>query len=161
MRKVFGSHREVAHVWAQQSQSMGDASRKNPMDAKRRHVVRVTYSNGEQITTDINGTTDEVVQYYIGRSTVLRECEETGAETVAHGESIQFYDGEMWQRHHRTYKLLAKGAGWYVVDHGDQIGVEVFSGEHNGSKYFTDAAREQLLQNLQARNWPAFILAKF
>lgn len=34
----------------------------------RRHSVRVTYGNGDSVTTEINGTEEEIRDYYIGRT---------------------------------------------------------------------------------------------
>jgi hypothetical protein len=33
-----------------------------------RHTVKVTFANGQSLTTDINGTRESVTQYYMGNT---------------------------------------------------------------------------------------------
>lgn len=33
-----------------------------------RHTVKVTFANGNSLTTDINGTRESVTQYYVGNT---------------------------------------------------------------------------------------------
>jgi len=135
----------------------------NPFDTCRKQLVKIEYDNGNHTITEINGTPDDIVKYYIGTSFVLHEDENTGKETKAVGAKIWFNDGcGAWLQHPRIYKLINKGAWGYVVDHGDKIGLELHSREHNGSKYFTDERREQLLAiNNHAGNWLALIKKEF
>lgn len=132
----------------------------NALDLPRRHTVKVELSNGKNIITQINGTTDNIVKYYIGSSLNVGEC---GVDDLATGEKIFFRDSEgFWMQHHKTFIAIYKCSHGYVVDHGDKIGLEVHSYAHNGSKYYIDDRRKQLLAiGNHGAKWARFIQKEF
>jgi hypothetical protein len=44
------------------------------------NIVKVSFDDGYFFTTPINATLEESKKYYIGRSFVYHECEESGIE---------------------------------------------------------------------------------
>lgn len=54
--------------------------------------VKVYYDNGDTVLTRINGTPEDVARYYLGVPVVLHEDFETGKETRAAAEKIEFLD---------------------------------------------------------------------
>ena len=89
----------------------------NPFDASRRHTVRVTFTNGDTITTEINGTPDEVCDYYIGNLFNLG----SNGDNMQRAVSIEFYDGEVFLQHKRKYRAGHSiepwnAEGWIIRD---------------------------------------------
>lgn len=134
--------------------------KENCFDSLRSHRIKVELSNGDTIKANITATVDQVVDLYIGKKINLGYG---GKDVFAHGAKIWFYDGEGYaMQHHKTHILINKGSFHYVVDHGDQLGLEVFSAKHNGSKWFLDDRREQLLAlGDDTQKWKRFIEREF
>lgn len=70
----------------------------NPFDASRRHTVRVTFANGDTLKTEINGTPDEVCDYYIGNMFNIG----SDNDNMQCAMSIEFFDGDVFLRHKRS-----------------------------------------------------------
>ncbi len=70
----------------------------NIFDTSRRHTVRVTFANGEKITTEINGTPTEVCDYYIGKTFNLGAVH----DDLQIAQAIEFHDGEQFLKHKRS-----------------------------------------------------------
>lgn len=113
----------------------------NIFDTSRRHKVKVEFDNGDTIKTEISGTPSEIVAYYIGKPHNLGRTD----DNIAIGRKIWFFDGEKYLQHHRIFREVYKSKTCRVVDHGDQVGLEFSSVAHDGSKYFVDARRKQVL----------------
>lgn len=115
----------------------------NPFDISRRHTVKVEFMSGVTITTEINGTPDQVVTYYIGKRFNLGAVVDDMQTAI----KIWFWDGEQFMQHHRTHIVLEHSfARGHLIDHGHKLGLELKSVTHNGSKWFTDARRTQILE---------------
>jgi hypothetical protein len=52
-------------------------------------TIRVTFEDGSQLTTSINGTYDEIRQYYIGRVFNLGHGEE---DYITTGKTVEFLE---------------------------------------------------------------------
>ncbi len=73
----------------------------NPFNLPRRHTVKVVFNGGAIITTEINGTTDSVVVYYIGNWFNVGSGE---LDDMQKAVTISFWDGECWMMHKKTAK---------------------------------------------------------
>lgn len=71
------------------------------LEANRKHIVQVTFGNGAQIITDINGTPDSVCDYYIGKFFNLGNAEN---DNMQRAEKIGFFDGSVFLTHKRSIK---------------------------------------------------------
>lgn len=78
----------------------------NPFDKSRRHTIKVEFINGDTIETEINGTPDQIVGYYIGRNFNFG----TYGDKMTKGEKIWFWDGEQYLQHKETYKEIANAS---------------------------------------------------
>jgi hypothetical protein len=65
-----------------------DDDKKDDDDSKsRRRCVEVTFTNGDSLTTEINGTVDEIKKYYIGKTFNLGH---NGDDLMTKGKSVKF-----------------------------------------------------------------------
>lgn len=131
----------------------------NPMDMPRSHKVRVVYAGGTVAPFERHGTSASVAREFVGHYHYV-----DGKRLFI--ERVQFFDGELWQTYKKEARLLysAKTVG-YVVDHGEAMGLEVYSEKASGSKWFLDARRVQLLEQdaklFSGLFWPSFIKKEF
>lgn len=77
----------------------------NPFDKSRRHKVKVEFTNGDTIETEINGTPDQVVGYYIGRNFNFG----INGDKMTKGAKIWFWDGERYLQHKETINTQVEG----------------------------------------------------
>lgn len=66
-----------------------------------RQSIKVTFDNGDEIKTEINGTIDEIIEYYIGKWFNIGKG---GRDNVRRAMKVAFYDGE----YYLTHKTQAK-----------------------------------------------------
>ena len=64
-----------------------------------RHTIRVTYDNHDTTLTEINGTVDSVLDYYIGKQFNLG----TDSDKIVTAVKVAFFDGEVFLTHKRQY----------------------------------------------------------
>ncbi len=61
-----------------------------------KHKVRVTFADGRTVISDISYTLDEFSKQYIGEPVITNLY-----DNMQLIESIEFWDGEIWQQHKR------------------------------------------------------------
>lgn len=66
-----------------------DDDNKDEDSKSRKRCVEVTFTNGDSLKTEINGTVDEIKKYYIGKSFNLGH---NGDDLMTKGKSVKFLD---------------------------------------------------------------------
>ena len=89
---------DKGNVTLDAAREMAGAGAINIFDTSRRHTVRVTFANGEKITTEINGTPTEVCDYYIGKTFNIGAVH----DDLQIAQAIEFHDGEQFLKHKRS-----------------------------------------------------------
>lgn len=54
-----------------------------------RHVVKVTFANGDHLTTSINGTEEEIRKYYLGKEFNIGDGEEDDVQKAVAVEFLK------------------------------------------------------------------------
>lgn len=66
-----------------------DSENKDEDSKSKRRYIEVTFTNGDSLKTEINGTVDEIKKYYIGKSFNLGH---NGDDLMTKGKSVKFLD---------------------------------------------------------------------
>lgn len=90
--------------------------------------IKVTFTNGDIITTSINGTDEEIRKYYIGNTFNLSSMadEERGQERVTVGAKVDFLP---------KHKIHIEGRRWFQKTYGNTY--HTCSIEIDGETYYT------------------------
>lgn len=127
----------------------------NPMDMPRSHKIRVVYDNGQHAAFERHGTPASVANEFVGRFHYVE-----GKRRFI--EAVRFYDGEQYLTYKKTARLIYSGGHGYAIDHGEKLGLELYSEKHGGSKWFLDARRRQLLAiGNHGHKWSLIIAKEF
>lgn len=54
------------------------------------HTIRVTFADGNTITTEINGTKEEIRRYYIGQEFQFGDTEECSQDKMVKATDVEF-----------------------------------------------------------------------
>lgn len=54
------------------------------------HVIRVKFADGNTITTEINGTKEEILRYYIGQEFQFGDTEECPQDKMVKAVGVEF-----------------------------------------------------------------------
>lgn len=54
------------------------------------HTIRVTFADGNTITTEINGTEEEIRRYYIGQEFQFGDTEECPRDKMVKAVNVEF-----------------------------------------------------------------------